>query len=502
MALLGPSLDYSDRDFDSLRARLIALARSAFPAWTDFEVASFGTTLLELFAFVGDVVGYCQDNQAAESRLSTATQRKNVIALARMLGYKLHGAAAATADVILSAERVPGADVILPEGTVVRTPEKRDAIEFRLVAPVTIRAGQAPPEAPGIAEHAELREQRVDARGLPGLEVVLERTPYLDGSLQIDTPLGEYAEVETLLGSTPMDRHVTAAVDENDRATLRFGDGRQGLPPQGPVRIRYKTGGGDRGNVDPGQISVVEGNFSDAHGHSIQLRVRNPSKAAGGVDRQSVDRAKQLAPLSLRALNRSVAREDFELHATNVPGVARALLLTSNEDVAVPENSGDLVIVPTGGGPPTQPLLDEVLRQVTVVNPCTLTFQVRVLPAEYILVNVTTRVFLRPGARPSDVAEAIRSALSQRFAVADARGVPNPAIDFGARLRQEGELVGTLAWSDIAALVIDRSGVRKLDDGQQGLLLNGFPQDVELATRQFPVLGTVRIFRADTGDEL
>jgi hypothetical protein len=38
------------------------------------------------------------DNQARESRLVTAARRKNVIALARMLGYKLHGARAATAE--------------------------------------------------------------------------------------------------------------------------------------------------------------------------------------------------------------------------------------------------------------------------------------------------------------------------------------------------------------------------------------------------------------------
>lgn len=93
MALLPSSLDMTDKDFDALRLRLIALARSVFPDWSDFAVASFGNVLLELYAFVGDVVGYYLDNQARESRLVTATQRKNVIALARMLGYKLHGGA-------------------------------------------------------------------------------------------------------------------------------------------------------------------------------------------------------------------------------------------------------------------------------------------------------------------------------------------------------------------------------------------------------------------------
>ena len=102
MSLLPTTVDYTDKDFDALRARLIALVRSVFPDWTDFEVAGFGNVLIELYAFVGDVLTFYQDNLARESRLVTATQRKNVMALAQMLGYRLQGARAATAEVELT----------------------------------------------------------------------------------------------------------------------------------------------------------------------------------------------------------------------------------------------------------------------------------------------------------------------------------------------------------------------------------------------------------------
>ena len=110
MALLPSSIDYTDKDFDAIRARLVSFVRSVFPDWSDFSVASFGNILLEMYAFVGDVVTFYLDNQARESRLVTATQRKNVIALARMLGYKLHGAQAATAEVTFTLARPPSAD--------------------------------------------------------------------------------------------------------------------------------------------------------------------------------------------------------------------------------------------------------------------------------------------------------------------------------------------------------------------------------------------------------
>jgi len=143
VALLPSSLDMTDKDFDALRLRLIALARSVFPDWSDFAVASFGNVLLELYAFVGDVVGYYLDNQARESRLVTATQRKNVIALAR-------------------------------------TREVTEPVRFQLLADVVIPAGAL--QATGVVENSKTYVQLFDSRGLADLDIILDHTPYLDAS--------------------------------------------------------------------------------------------------------------------------------------------------------------------------------------------------------------------------------------------------------------------------------------------------------------------------------
>jgi hypothetical protein len=145
VATLPESVDYTDKDFDALRARLIALIKSVFPDWTDFDVASFGNLLVELYAYVGDVLTFYQDNLARESRLVTATQRKSVMALAKMLGYRLHGAQAATAEVWLQLARVPVASVTIPAGTVLRTQEVTEPVRFQLLAPAVIAAAADPP---------------------------------------------------------------------------------------------------------------------------------------------------------------------------------------------------------------------------------------------------------------------------------------------------------------------------------------------------------------------
>lgn len=472
-----------------------------FPDWSDHDVATFGNILLEMFAFVGDVLGFYLDNHARESRLVTATQRKSVIALAQMLGYRLGGARAARTDIELSLGAPPEADVVLRAGTVVRTEEVTEPVRFQLLADARIAARSTPPVALVQAEHSRNHEKLVDARGLAGTDIVLDRTPYLDGSALVAAGNGDYVEVPTLLGSGPNDRHFVVLVDQNDRATIRFGDGVSGAPPRGTVSVAYKTGGGSSGNVDARRLTVLEGTFTDAAGRPVRVVASNPSKADGGFDRETIASAKVRAPESLRAMTRSVTREDFEINARRLPGVARALMLTSNEDRSIEENAGILFVVPAGGGLPTPALKSQVLRQVTEVYPSTLTFQVAVQDPVYRRIDVAARVFLREGHRTgAGVREAIRQRLRVHFRITLPDGTPNLAIDFGFNLRNaDGIPTGELAWSDLFDVVRDTPGVRKIGDRPEDFTLNGRHADVRLGRKDFPVLGNVVVVDGDSG---
>ncbi len=503
MAILPGSVDYTDKDFDSLRARLIALLRSVFPDWSDFDVASFGNLLVEMYAFVGDVITYYLDNQARESRIGTATQRKNVIALAQLLGYRLHGARAATAEVVFSLPRPPVADVPVSAGTVVRTREVTEPVRFQLLADVLIPAGLDPPLVTGVVEHSVLHPQLFDAQGLAGLDLPLDHTPYLDGSTLVSAANGGYVERSSLLGSGPNDRDLLVLVDQNDRAMLRFGDGVSGAPPTGTINVSYKTGGGAVGNVEAHRLVVAEGVFADVHGRPVQLSVTNPNPASGGTNRQSLASARLLAPESLRVLNRTVAREDFEINARRLPAVARALMLTSDDDQTIEENSGILYVIPQGGGLPTPALKNAVLLQVTEVYPCTLTFQVRVQDPVFNVVRVLARVHLQQGQEPSAVRDRIRANLAAMFRVSNSDGTPNPQVDFGFNVRDaDGNPAGEVTWSDVFNVVRDTLGVRKVGDGHGDLKLNDLPADVRLGLREFPVLGEVTLIDAQTGGYL
>lgn len=85
------SIDYTSRDYYSLRAALIARLQDRIPEWTGNDPADFGVALVEAFAYLGDVSSYYIDRIANENFLNTATQRKSLLALAGNYGYTPSG---------------------------------------------------------------------------------------------------------------------------------------------------------------------------------------------------------------------------------------------------------------------------------------------------------------------------------------------------------------------------------------------------------------------------
>lgn len=94
-----PQVDYTSRDYASIREDLIDLIPEYAPLWTNRDPADFGMTILETFSYMGDILNYYIDKSANEAFISTASQRDNVLQLAKLLGYKPTESTAATVTV-------------------------------------------------------------------------------------------------------------------------------------------------------------------------------------------------------------------------------------------------------------------------------------------------------------------------------------------------------------------------------------------------------------------
>ena len=97
------NINYLNKDFSSLKSSLIEYAKTYFPnSYRDFNETSPGMMLLEMSAYVGDVLSFYMDNQYKEMLLPLAEERRNVINLANMLGYKVKPVSPAYVDLDIS----------------------------------------------------------------------------------------------------------------------------------------------------------------------------------------------------------------------------------------------------------------------------------------------------------------------------------------------------------------------------------------------------------------
>ena len=83
------NIKYLNKDFSEFRASLVDYAKTYFPTtYNDFSPASPGMMIIEMAAYVGDVLSFYLDNQVQENYLQFARQSNNLFELAYMFGYK------------------------------------------------------------------------------------------------------------------------------------------------------------------------------------------------------------------------------------------------------------------------------------------------------------------------------------------------------------------------------------------------------------------------------
>jgi hypothetical protein len=95
-------INYLNRDFASLRQQLIDFTKQYYPqSYRDFSESSPGQIFIEQAAYVGDVLSYYTDQQFFESFIQFAKDRRNIINIAKYMGYKPKVSSASSAYVDL-----------------------------------------------------------------------------------------------------------------------------------------------------------------------------------------------------------------------------------------------------------------------------------------------------------------------------------------------------------------------------------------------------------------
>jgi hypothetical protein len=131
-----PAIDYLAKDYSSFRQALLDYLPLAVPDWRERHEADVEMAVLELYAYVGDLISYEQDAVANEAYLSTARRRVSVRRHARLVDYEIDDGASALTWAHLGVA-IGAGSVTVPAGTQLLT---------RVVVPV----GSAYPPYPAV----------------------------------------------------------------------------------------------------------------------------------------------------------------------------------------------------------------------------------------------------------------------------------------------------------------------------------------------------------------
>jgi hypothetical protein len=126
-------IDYLARDFGSLRAALLDFAAAHYPEWEARIEADQAMMLLEIMAALGDEFAYQQDRYALEGYLETATQKRSVTALARLVDYEADYGQSATTEVAIGVSG-PARYTIVSDPTLADVPDRAYAVREGLGA--------------------------------------------------------------------------------------------------------------------------------------------------------------------------------------------------------------------------------------------------------------------------------------------------------------------------------------------------------------------------------
>jgi Baseplate J-like protein len=130
-----------------------------------------------------------------------------------------------------------------------------------------------------------------------------------------------WKEVRALYGHGPRDRVYIAHAEADGKQAVEFGNGQTGArlsTGSENVHAAYRVGLGLQGYVKAGKLSLL---LSPPLGVKS---VTNPFSATGAADPETLDRARDNAPLTVLTFDRIVSLRDFEDFAAAFAGVGKA----------------------------------------------------------------------------------------------------------------------------------------------------------------------------------
>ena len=334
-------LTVSDLDFDNVKSNLKTFlqSQSEFQDY-DFEGSGFAV-LLDLLAYNTHYLGFNANMLANEMYLDSADIRKNIVSLAKMLGYTPTSAKAPTANIDITINNGTGATVTMTKGTVFTSTIGGTSYQFVTNAETTISPLEGVykfSSVPIFEGTLTTFKYTVDSTDpdqkfiIPNVNADISTLKVTVQNSSSDTTSQVYSKATGIVGLTSTSKVYFCQESDEGKFEIYFGDGIVGksLSDGNIVILEYVVTNKTASN---GASSFA---LSGAIGGFSNVSISTVSNAQGGSDPQTKESIRFNAPLQYSAQDRAVTTSDYETKILELYPNAQAVSAWGGEDEETP----------------------------------------------------------------------------------------------------------------------------------------------------------------------
>ena len=369
-------LTVSELDFDNIKTNLKTFLQGQ-SEFQDYDFAGSGfAVLIDMLAYNTHYLGFNANMLANEMYLDSADIRKNIVSLAKMLGYTPTSAKASNAVLSVKVNNVPSSttSLTMDKGTVFTTSVDGTSYQF-----VTNQSYAVQPNA-GVFQFDNVNifegtlvtfKYTVDSNDVDQKFIIPSNnadTSTLKVSLQTsasDTTTEVYSLANSYSGLTDVSKSYFLQESDDERYEVYFGDGVLGKKPVDGniVILEYVvTNKTEANGASSFTLSGDISGFSD-------VTITTTTNAANGAEPQTKESIRYNAPLQYTAQDRAVTSKDYETIVKSVYANAQSVSAWGGEDDETPQYGVvKIAIKPISGSTLTNSTKESIKAQLKKFN--------------------------------------------------------------------------------------------------------------------------------------
>src|SRR6056300_306741 len=334
-------LEVSELDFDNIKSNLKTFLQnqSEFQDY-DFEGSGFAV-LLDVLAYNTHYLGFNANMLANEMYLDSADIRKNIVSLAKMLGYTPTSPKAPTASIDILVNNASGTSITMAKGTTFTTSVNGTSYQFVTNAAHTITPSSGVYRFSSIPVYEGTLvtfKYTVDSSD-PDQRFIIPSVNADTSTLRVqvqnsvsDTTVATWTKATGFTSLDNTSKVYFLQEGEDGKFEVYFGDGVVGksLADGNIVILEYiVTNKAEANSASTFTLSGSVGGFTD-------VTITTVSSAQGGAEAQSKESIRYNAPLQYARQDRAVTTSDYETLVQELYPNAQSVSAWGGEDDETP----------------------------------------------------------------------------------------------------------------------------------------------------------------------